>query len=71
MGSQLAVFLYSLLVVRNCLLSSFYPLLGLPHPGTCHVQLLPELKLSLPGILLQFIIHLIYSFLWDTGGVEQ
>lgn len=68
-GSQLAVFLYGLLVVCNCLLGRLHTLLGLPYPGARHVQLLPQLQFRLTCILLQLIIHLIYCFLGDHEGV--
>lgn len=68
-GGQLAVFLYRLLVVCNCLLGRLHSLLGLPDPGARHVQLLPQLQFCLTCILLQLVIHLIYCFLGDHEGV--
>lgn len=66
MCGQLAVLLDGLLIVRNCLLGCFHALLGLPNSGSCHVQLLTELQLCLPRILLQLIIHLVHCFLDAT-----
>lgn len=66
---ELSVLLDGLLVVSHSLLSSFNTFLGLSDSGAAQVQHLPQLQLRLSGVLLQLVVHLIYSFL--KGGDNQ
>lgn len=63
MGSQLPVLLDGLLVVCHRFLGRLHALLCRTDTCSGHVQLLAQLQLRLPGVLLQLVIHLIYGFL--------
>ncbi|KAA8579248.1 hypothetical protein FQN60_007189 [Etheostoma spectabile] len=63
---ELAVFLDGLLVIGYGLLRSFNVFLRLSDLRSAQIQHLPQLQLRLSGVLLQLIVHLIYSFL--EGG---
>ncbi len=72
---ELAVFLDGLLVICHSLLRSLNSFLSLSNSRGAQIQHLPQLQLRLSGVLLQLIVHLIYSFLKDedikrTGSVS-
>jgi len=63
---ELAVLRDGLLVIGDGLLRRLHVFLRLSDLRGAQVQHLPQLQLRLSGVLLQLVVHLVYSFL--DGG---
>lgn len=68
---ELAVFLDGLLVISYRLLCSLNMFLSLSDSRGAQIQHLPQLQLRLSGVLLQLVVHFIYSFLKGGGNDQQ